>query len=451
MTHHLGFTLLMELSLQAVNPAVTIPYWEYTIDDAELGSGWRTSKVFSAAWFGNSGDKLLKGHHVTEGRWANFTINTDATAFSPVTNAYGMLRAPWNLNDSPYVTRFSRVAGTSYAGGDLPSCSAVKSCFDSATLADMNVCLNGETHGPIHVLIGGQWAVDLGDRATRLIGPAHLLLFKDLWRRGFAKCPTTRAQVDAGGTCTCPAAVVQASGGAYQVLSAKSGAMHWMAASSQGEIVYDAADEKFHLAGDHTAAEEAAVWKDLLAKLCDPGQVGDMYSSSAPYDPLFWVLHTTSERLLQYRRLKAVASAKVEVAMAFDETWGYTHLDSDSDIGVVCDWSSVSAADPTSVPACTKGTCSGHHAGDKLPFDLSAVSSSLSRATTNQELYDWLSPTNPSLPYVYDSFKYAHCMAAGVDVGGSSGAQDDTDDTPPPHEHDDEALSAAAASTGANM
>jgi len=435
MTHHLGFTLLMEASLQAVNPAVTIPYWEYTIDSAELGSDWRTSKIFSEDWFGNSGDKLFKSHHVTEGRWADLAINTDATGMSPVTNAYGMLRSPWNLNDSPYVTRFNKVVGDSYFGGDLPSCSAVKSCFDSTSLADMNVCLNGQTHGPIHVLIGGQWDVNLGERASRLIGPALLLLFKDLWRRGYAKCPSTASEVDAGGTCACPSALVKASGGAYEVLTAKSGAMHWMAASSQGEIVYDSDEGKFHLAGDHTEAQEEEVWEDLLTKLCNPGQVGEMYSSSAPYDPLFWVLHTTSERLLQYRRLKAVASAKDNVTMPFDETWGYSHMDSDSDIGVVCDWSSVSASDPTSVPVCTKGTCSGHKANDKLPFDLSAVSKKLGKGTTNQELYDWLSPTNPNIPYVYDTFKYEHCMAAGVDVGDSSGVQDDTDDIPAPHEH----------------
>ena len=123
----------------------------------------------------------------------------------------------------------------------------------------------------------------------------------------------------------------------------------------------------------------------------------------------------------------ALASAKESVALAFDETWGYTHMDSDSDIGVVCDWTGVSSG--VDVPTCAKGTCSGHNADDKLPFDLSAVSSKLSKATTNQEFYNWLSPTNPDLPYVYDSFKYEHCMQSGVDIGGSN--QESSDNTPP--------------------
>jgi hypothetical protein len=35
MVHHLSFTLKLELALQAINPAVTVPYWEYTIDSVE--------------------------------------------------------------------------------------------------------------------------------------------------------------------------------------------------------------------------------------------------------------------------------------------------------------------------------------------------------------------------------------------------------------------------------
>ena len=38
MTHHVGYTLLFEQALQVVNPAVSIPYWEYTIEGiSDLG------------------------------------------------------------------------------------------------------------------------------------------------------------------------------------------------------------------------------------------------------------------------------------------------------------------------------------------------------------------------------------------------------------------------------
>lgn len=34
MTHHVGYTLLFEQALQVVDPVVSVPYWEYTIEGA---------------------------------------------------------------------------------------------------------------------------------------------------------------------------------------------------------------------------------------------------------------------------------------------------------------------------------------------------------------------------------------------------------------------------------
>ncbi|CAN0267180.1 unnamed protein product [Laminaria digitata] len=40
----------------------------------------------------------------------------------------------------------------------------------------------------------------------------------------------------------------------------------------------------------------------MLNSLCDVGHVGELYTSAAPYDPLFWVIHPTAERFLSWRR-----------------------------------------------------------------------------------------------------------------------------------------------------
>mgnify|MGYP002832413877 CR=1 FL=1 len=42
---------------------------------------------------------------------------------------------------------------------------------------------------------------------------------------------------------------------------------------------------------------------------------GEMYTSAAPWDPLFWLVHPTSERLLQYRRLIATRDPKTDDAL----------------------------------------------------------------------------------------------------------------------------------------
>ncbi len=52
---------------------------------------------------------------------------------------------------------------------NVVTCGQYQNCFEEATLAGLNNCLNGGTHGPVHIKIGGEWnnpeqqlAVDLG-------------------------------------------------------------------------------------------------------------------------------------------------------------------------------------------------------------------------------------------------------------------------------------------------
>ena len=52
MTHHAGFTLELEQSLQSVDARVAVPYWDYTIDAERDGERWEQSVVFSDDWFG---------------------------------------------------------------------------------------------------------------------------------------------------------------------------------------------------------------------------------------------------------------------------------------------------------------------------------------------------------------------------------------------------------------
>lgn len=54
-TSHMGLTLMYEQSLQAVNPAVSVPYWDFTLESTFFGaSDFRSSGVFADDWFGNA-------------------------------------------------------------------------------------------------------------------------------------------------------------------------------------------------------------------------------------------------------------------------------------------------------------------------------------------------------------------------------------------------------------
>merc|ERR1712091_453605 len=65
------------------------------------------------------------------------------------------------------------------------------------------------------------------------------------------------------------------------------------------------------------------------------GYPGELFTSAAPQDPLFWPLHGLAERFLQYARVLDALGA-----IDLDEAWRYKHRKNvASDTGVVCDWS----------------------------------------------------------------------------------------------------------------
>ena len=55
----------------------------------------------------------------------------------------------------------------------------------------------------------------------------------------------------------------------------------------------------------------------------------------------------------------------------------------------------------------------GYH--DLLPFGNFNGQDSSESHMTNQELYQYFDPKNPSLPYVYEDFEWAHCDADGAE------------------------------------
>ena len=59
----------------------------------------------------------------------------------------------------------------------------------------------------------------------------------------------------------------------------------------------------------------------LLRLLCGVGHAGEMFTSAAPQDPLFWVLHGFADRYVTFKRALAARNAT-----ALDETWGYDHV-----------------------------------------------------------------------------------------------------------------------------
>ncbi|CAN0087203.1 unnamed protein product, partial [Scytosiphon promiscuus] len=408
MTHHVGYTLLFEQALQLVDPSVSIPYWEYTVEASAGLEDYDGSEIFQDDWFGEaSPDNDL--HTVQKGRWAHLSVMKEAWDY--VHNSYGLLRAPWNSDPTPYVTRHNMTNGRD--GQGIVTCDDYESCFDSDNLADMNNCLNGETHGPVHIKVGGEWN-DPEQQLTQALGITAKvpLMSKFLWRKGYLRVPAsctvesegTRAGDSSTCRTSCPAELYESRGMTpYDVLMDVH-ALLWTAESAGGVLVWDEVRERFTVAGfEDDSAFQNKMWSKILSALCDPGHVGDLFTSAAPHDPLFWVIHPTAERFLGWRRK---LGREQPDAHPFDESWGYTHGSVVGETGVVCDWSDVREGS-LDMPKCVAGICGGHNADDILPFEVK-VNGEV-RKMSNLEWLDFIYPDNEDLPYMYDRFDWEHC------------------------------------------
>lgn len=209
--HHVAMTLEMEQAMQSVDPATSLGYWDVTLDSARqdaTGRPWSTSEIFSDDWFGPASPDNAD-HVLATGRWAyTAAARVDTSTNPPVAsetgvgggaaavgggargagptsvphNAWGLLRSPWNTNPTPFVTRYEYQDGAT-AWGSLPTCNDFLTCYKAANFSDMNNCLNGATHGPVHILIGGIWHKQLHPLIDERFGYFLLLMSKNLWRQ----------------------------------------------------------------------------------------------------------------------------------------------------------------------------------------------------------------------------------------------------------------------------
>lgn len=91
--------------MQAVDPSVSLPYWDYTIDNAldrqAFNSYIMTADVFGGMnmptdvtyGFGPSKDKIVNAG-IPNGRWAGLKAEK-TQKYADLKHSYGYVRAPW--------------------------------------------------------------------------------------------------------------------------------------------------------------------------------------------------------------------------------------------------------------------------------------------------------------------------------------------------------------------
>jgi hypothetical protein len=103
-THHSAFGNVFEMSVRTVDPSVTIPYWDFTIEGQEIYNSQRPpsylkeiTPIFSDTWFGDVDEK----GHIIDSRWAHIAMPKQLEDESKVRNSYGYIRSYWNNNPDP--------------------------------------------------------------------------------------------------------------------------------------------------------------------------------------------------------------------------------------------------------------------------------------------------------------------------------------------------------------
>jgi len=397
LNNHIGITLALEQALQVVNPAVTMPYWDFTVDahevmtkfDGNFNSVWKASDLFKDDWFGNYNDVT---NTLDEGRWGGLLkVETDQWD-APLHNAYGMMRAPWSTSNCPLTQRFRQVAGTSVFGGFFgwPTCDSHYSFLQKSMAYDLTTFMHesgNSPHSPMHTILGG--TVDLTNTFDRLetfmdpadVGTMRARSFhipKTLWRIGFLSCPTNcDLETTPKEECVC-------SCGSSEELRRK--------LSNDETLMQAWYGATAGLKGDDYTKEEK---KKFLEAICGLDLLGgDQLEAASPLDLIFWPLHPTIERLVMWSWMNGAMAGDQHWPSPEEAYWGDT-------------------------PPGAEPVCDGHGEFDVLMWslDMDDGSPGLKKTYTNWEMYTMSNPATVeySLPYVYADFIWNHCMDEGFD------------------------------------
>ncbi|KAJ8605154.1 hypothetical protein CTAYLR_000502 [Chrysophaeum taylorii] len=385
-TSHVAFTLEFEQALQSVYPSLSIPYWDFTIESTFYEPRtWRSSPIFADDWFGAASPQNDL-HVVTKGRWSFVRSMTQAATFSDVHNSYGVLRAPWNNDPTPFMTRHDKIYG--YENNMKPSgCKEYAVAIKKTKWMSMSRQLNSAAHGHIHETMGGSWNHFYADDNNNRVDPAVLTfaheiqaLSKELWRAGYIECPDACSMDTPWQECQCQCTAESLRGkAAYEILDDAGVLSAVQYYDHEGHLIEKWRNDNgtvYYTLPGYSDDQSHRIYDQLLRVLCTPGHIGDMYQATSTNDMTFWVLHPTVDRLWHFKRLGDLSD--------YDETWEPYH------------------------------TCYNHNPTDFQPFK--SLFDNDNTFYTNAQLYNLLSPSDAVLPYTYDHFKWPHCSLVGHEI-----------------------------------
>lgn len=395
---HIKITTIFEKAVQAVDGSVTVPYWDYTIETA-AGQNIFNNEIFGPSTFGtvvspgNSTygwtytDNDIMAGVIPDGLWAN-TKALMNTKYGSLQNGFGYLRGPWNMNPSPYLSRFPVESGT------LPGCS---SHYTLLTYDDMMTFLaeapygsHASTHGSIGGVFGCDeftYLTDLGyinDADSQINLCANWGFYvKELYRANYI-VPWSNCTYDAdnindfycGFTC-----------------------------SADYDSVFAEKLEETISSSYVPSDMSSSGWSEWKNFICEGNAykvfTGDHLESASPLDPSFWMIHPTQERLLH---------AKYMSGGFTNATWPTDQVND-----FICSKGICYEADEGARGSYSQ-CCYGHNQYDQL-MDFVSANKTAGYGLTNDFVIKANDPKSElySMEYIYDSFAWPHCADENSD------------------------------------
>jgi hypothetical protein len=404
LAQHVKMTNIFEAAMQAVDPSTTLPYWDYTIETADgiqtYESPLFTEKTFGSlplpanmtwGWLYESNE--LDDGKIPDGKWANFKIATN-TKFDDLEYAYGYMRAPWNINPSTYITRYTATDKT------FPTCKSHYDLLGYTELSDFLQEIPYAAHASTHGVIGGSFGCDVlnsmreAGYITSVEGQLNICQNWIFYMKEFYRSAILLPQSE----CTADAVTTDTSTCVYICNDARKSTLLEMLQHS----IMNSGMEAIPPYGE-MPDEGWTAWTEFIcggegSKI----YAGDHLESASPADPSFWPIHPTLERVFQAKLMAG--------GFADSDTWP-----TDPVTEYVCNKAVCYEEDEQSFgnwDTC----CYGHYENDQM-LDAPNNDRYTYVGPTNKDVHDGTNPTNPqySMKYIYDTFTWSHCIQEGYD------------------------------------
>jgi hypothetical protein len=417
LTQHVKMDGIFETSMQAVDPSISLPYWDFTIENATGLSVWE-SPLFTADTFGTLGmpkdevagwsysNDLVEDGAILDGRWANFRADKNEK-YPDLLSAYGYMRAPWNMNPANVITRYTSM------DKQLPTCQSHHELLSYTLLTDFLKQVPYDAHASTHGVLGGVYGCDafdplleagyINDEDGKLnLCKNWIFYLKEFYRDNIVVPNSNCSSVD--------------STGAYSSLYENQKCGFTCVPDMLNILILQL--ERSVLNSDYACvptvdempAEGWVAWREFICE-GDGFKIfgGDHLESASPADPSFWPIHPTLERLLQVRLMAG----------------GFESMDWPTDPvnDYVCNKATcydpfyASNDDTRAGFGSWENCCYGHFIDDQI-LDAPNGDRFTAVGPTNRDIMEWTDPTSESygMPYVYDGFDWSHCVDTGYDI-----------------------------------